>query len=95
MKREELIPGPAGKFEDPRIRGRLEAQVFEVKLNEAMEDAFREIHEASTIDNKLTGFVRKAHEEQGPRVHRRARPGHQAGERGGRDQGHLADRQPE
>ena len=60
MKREELIPGPAGKFEDPRIRGRLEAQVFEVKLNEAMEDAFREIHEASTIDNKLTGFVRKA-----------------------------------
>ena len=31
-----------------------------------MEDAFREIHEASTIDNKLTGFVRKAHEEQDP-----------------------------
>ena len=40
--------------------------MFEVKLNEAMEAVFREIHDASSIDNKLTGFVRTAHEEQDP-----------------------------
>jgi hypothetical protein len=69
IKREELIPakgGEHGKFEDPLVQSQLKEIMFEVKQNEAVTRLFEDLMRVSTIDNKLTGQVKMANEEQHP-----------------------------
>ena len=66
MKREELLPGTSGSLADPNIRTTLQAQMFEVKLNDAVRGLFEDMMKASAIDNKLTGQVKMAREEDQP-----------------------------
>ena len=64
MKREEVIAGRTANLSDPTVRDALKAQMYDVKLNEAVAELFKELMAASSIDNKLTGQVKDAHEEQ-------------------------------
>ena len=66
MKREEVIVGRSANINDPAVRAALKEQMFDVKLNEAVAEMFKELMAASSIDNKLTGQVKLAHEEQHP-----------------------------
>ena len=64
MRREEVIAGRTASLSDPNVRNNLKDQMFEVKLNEAVAEMYKEMMAASAIDNKLTGQVKMAHEEQ-------------------------------
>jgi foldase protein PrsA len=65
IKREELIPAKKeAKFNDPAVQTALKQQMFEVKQNAAVASLFEDLMRASTIDNKLTGKVKMANEEQ-------------------------------
>ncbi len=67
LKREELIPeNSQAKLSDPNIQNTLRAQMQEVKMNEAVSSLFEDLMRASSIDNKLTGQVKSAHEEYDP-----------------------------
>jgi parvulin-like peptidyl-prolyl isomerase len=67
MKREELIPGRSGaNLKDPHVREILTEQMRDVKLGEAVAELFNDLMAASSIDNKLTGHIKMAHEEQDP-----------------------------
>ena len=66
MKREEVIPARSADLKDVNVRNILKEQMFDVKLNEAVSSLFQDLMEASSIDNKLTGQVKVAHEGQHP-----------------------------
>jgi hypothetical protein len=66
MRREELLPARNANPADPTIQAQLKAQMFEVKLNKEVASLFEDLMKASAIDNKLTGHVKMAHEEQHP-----------------------------
>ena len=86
MKREEVVqPLKAGSLTDPAVRNMLQAQMFDVKLNDAMKNVYEDLVKASTIDNKLTGQIRTAHEEQDPDFTRGARRQGRADEQRRRD----------
>ena len=48
------------------MRNQLHQMIYEVKLKEAMGEAYVEMTKASAIDNKLTGTVKLANEELHP-----------------------------
>ena len=64
MRREEYVPGKTGSISDPNIRNMLHAQMYDVKLKDAMNSVYEDMIKASSIDNKLTGQVKEGHEEQ-------------------------------
>jgi parvulin-like peptidyl-prolyl isomerase len=67
MKREEVLPGKSGaSLKDPHVREVLIEQMRDVKLSEAVAELFNDLMAASSIDNKLTGHVKMAHEERHP-----------------------------
>ncbi len=66
MRREEFVPGRSGSLSDPSIKNMLQAQMFDVKLKDAMNKLYEAMIEASAIDNKLTGQVKEGHEDQHP-----------------------------
>jgi PPIC-type PPIASE domain len=67
MKREELLPPTrSGSLSDANVREMLRAQMVDVKLNDMVQQIFKELMDASAIDNKLTGHVKLANEEQHP-----------------------------
>jgi parvulin-like peptidyl-prolyl isomerase len=67
IKREELLPAKSGaKINDPNIQTILKEQMYEVKLNEAVASLFEDLMRVSKIDNKLTGQVKMANEEEDP-----------------------------
>ncbi len=66
IRREEVVPGKSGKLEDPNVKNMLQAQMFDVKLNAAMSTLFEDLMKNSSIDNKLTGQVKMAREEEHP-----------------------------
>ncbi len=67
MKREGVNEAnKAVTLSDPSIRNMLTAQMFDVKLNDAMKTVYEDLMKLSTIDNKLTGQVKMANEEQHP-----------------------------
>ncbi len=66
LRREEVIPGKSGSITDPLVRNTLQTQMFDVKLNEAMGTLFDDLMKGSSVDNKLTGQVKLAHEEEHP-----------------------------
>ena len=66
MKREELVTVKTGALTDPNVYNMLKAQMFDVKLNAAMSTLFEDLMRNSSIDNKLTGQVKLAREEDHP-----------------------------
>ncbi|WP_435010928.1 peptidylprolyl isomerase [Tundrisphaera lichenicola] len=66
IKREELVSVKTGSLSDPNVRNTLQAQMFDVKLNDEMKNVYEDLMKASKIENKLTGFTKLAHEEQDP-----------------------------
>jgi hypothetical protein len=66
MKREEMLPGRSASLKDPNVYNTLKDQMKDVKLQEAVAELFNELMAGSSIDNKLTGHVKIAHEEQHP-----------------------------
>ena len=66
VKREKLEPARSQDSDNPRIRATLSAQMFEVKLKEAMTEVFNEMLRNSSIDNRLTGTTKLANEERHP-----------------------------
>ena len=66
FRREELIPGKSGSLTDPLVQNMLKTQMFDVKLNDAMSTLFEDLMKNSSIDNKLTGQVKMAREEEHP-----------------------------
>ncbi len=66
MKREEVQGGRNARADDPQIREQLKAQMFDVKLKDAMGTEYDGMMKASAIDNKLTGQVKLASEETHP-----------------------------
>lgn len=66
MKREGLIPRSDYNPKDEKLRTGIKAEIFEAKLQEAMGEVFEELLTASAVDNKLTGQVKLANEQQHP-----------------------------
>jgi len=66
MKREEVLPARSASLSDPAVYNMLKDQMKDVKLNEAVAVIFNELMAAASIDNKLTGHVKIANEEQHP-----------------------------
>lgn len=66
MKREEVLMGRTASIDDPNVRGILKEQMEDVKLNEAVTKLFEDLMAASSIDNKLTGQVKMAREQEHP-----------------------------
>jgi parvulin-like peptidyl-prolyl isomerase len=66
MKREEVLPARSASLSDPNVRDILMSQMQDVKLNEAVAELFNELMAGSSIDNKLTGHVKMANEDQHP-----------------------------
>ena len=66
IKREELLPAKDAKINDPAIRTQLTEQMKEVKESEAVASLFEDLMRVSEIDNKLTGYVKMANEDQHP-----------------------------
>ncbi len=67
LKREGLIPAQTSvSLKDEAVRKQMREMIYEVKLKEAMSEFFVELMKASEIDNKLTGRVKMANEEEHP-----------------------------
>ena len=66
MKREEVINGRSADIKDVNVQNILKEQMYDVKLNEAVTKLFEDLMAASSIDNKLTGQVKMAHEQEQP-----------------------------
>ena len=67
MKREGVEGGKTTKtLADPDVRDMLTAQMNDVKLKEKMGEVMQELIASASIDNKLTGQVKMAHEENDP-----------------------------
>ncbi|WP_435017315.1 peptidylprolyl isomerase [Tundrisphaera sp. TA3] len=67
VQRVGVDGGNTGKtLAEPDVRAMLTAQMNEVKLKEKMGEVFQELIAAAHIDNKLTGQVKLAHEENEP-----------------------------
>jgi foldase protein PrsA len=66
LKREALSEASAQNPTDPTVRKMLNDQMFDVKLTEAMKTIYEDLMRGSSIDNKLTGQVKMANEEDHP-----------------------------
>lgn len=66
VKREGLDPARKVDRNDPAIVASLKGQMFDAKLQEAMKDAFTDLMKAAEVDNRLTGAVKLANEQDHP-----------------------------
>ncbi len=66
MRREGVDPGKSGSPNDPNVRSMLQAQMFDVKLKDAINSVYEDMMKASSIDNKLTGMIKEGNEENHP-----------------------------
>ena len=65
IRRDELLPAKeSAKFSDPNVQSMLKAQVAQAKQEDAVASMFYDLMKASTIDNKLTGQVKMANEDE-------------------------------
>ncbi len=65
LRRESIIPATEGaSLKDERIKKATYEMIYEVKLKETMGVVFQELVKMSAIENKLTGRVKLANEEQ-------------------------------
>jgi foldase protein PrsA len=67
LRRESVLPVTKGvDLKDERIRKQVYEMIYDVKLKETMGLVFQEMLKASGIENKLTGTIKLAKEEQEP-----------------------------
>jgi parvulin-like peptidyl-prolyl isomerase len=66
VKREGLIPAKPYDKNDPTLRAMFHKQMFDVKLQEAMTELMNDLLKGSAVDNRLTGRVKDANEEEHP-----------------------------
>jgi hypothetical protein len=66
MKREGLIVAQAHNPKDENVRKVMKSAIFEAKLKEAMGEVFEELVAASQVENRLTGQMKLANEDQHP-----------------------------
>ncbi len=66
MRREGVDPGKSGSLSDPAIKSMLQAQMFDVKLKEAINAVYENMMKVSSIDNKLTGMIKEGNEQDSP-----------------------------
>lgn len=66
IRREALEPGKKNTLAEPAVRESLRSQMFEVKQNAVMGELMSEFMKNSSIENRLTGLVKLANEEQLP-----------------------------
>ncbi len=66
VKREALIPAKLYDANDPTLRAMFHKQMFDVKLQEAMTKLMNDLLMGSAVDNRLTGRVKDANEEEHP-----------------------------
>ena len=67
LRREELIPATKNvSLKDEHVRKQIYEMIYQVKLKEAMEKIFEELIKEAAIENRLTGTIKMANEEQRP-----------------------------
>lgn len=66
LRRESLDPATPYKRDDLKLNARMQELIFEAKLKDQMETVFTELMKAAAIDNKLTGQIKMAKEEEDP-----------------------------
>jgi foldase protein PrsA len=67
LRRESVIPAAKGiDLKDERVRRQTYEMIYEVKLKEVMGTVFQELLKAAAIENKLTGAIKMANEDQTP-----------------------------
>jgi hypothetical protein len=66
IRREGLIPAQGADFKDPAIRKMLHEMMFEAKVKSKMGDVYQELFRSAAIENRLTGGMKLANEEQRP-----------------------------
>jgi foldase protein PrsA len=65
LRRESVVPAVKNvSLSDPNIRKETYEMIYDVKLKEKMSEVFQEYAQAAGIENKLTGTVKSANEEQ-------------------------------
>jgi foldase protein PrsA len=67
LRRDAIIPAtPGASLKNEQIKKQVYEMIYEVKLKETMGIVFQELVKAAEIENKLTGSVKLANEEQDP-----------------------------
>ena len=67
LRRETVVPATKNvSLKDEQVRKQTYEMIYEVKLKETMNAVFQELAKAAGIENKLTGTIKMANEEQDP-----------------------------
>jgi hypothetical protein len=66
IKRESLEPSRPYNPNDPALRASFHSQMYSVKLEAAVKDVFNELMLAASVDNRLTGAIKLANEQNDP-----------------------------
>lgn len=66
MKREGVDAAMAYDPKDPTVRKTMHSMIYDAKLKEAMSEVFEELVKNSAVENRLTGQVKVANEDQQP-----------------------------
>jgi parvulin-like peptidyl-prolyl isomerase len=67
LRRESVVTKTQGvSLDDPQIKKQTYEVIYEVKLKETMNQVFQELIKQAGIENKLTGTIKMANEEQDP-----------------------------
>jgi parvulin-like peptidyl-prolyl isomerase len=64
LRRESIIPGQPVDANSEKVRQGVYSMIYEVKLKEAMTDYFAELSKVAAVENRLTGHIKQANEEQ-------------------------------
>jgi parvulin-like peptidyl-prolyl isomerase len=67
LRRESVVPGDKTvSLKDPAVAKQTREMIYEVKLKEAMQDVFKDLLKAASIENQFSGTVKLANEEKDP-----------------------------
>jgi hypothetical protein len=66
IKRESLEPAKPYNPNDPALRATFHSQMYSAKLEAAVKDVFNELMLAASVDNRLTGAIKLANEQNDP-----------------------------
>lgn len=64
VKREKVIPARKYDPKDPEVRKQMEGLIFDAKLKDKMQEVFNEVIRNAAIENRLTGAVKMAREDE-------------------------------
>jgi parvulin-like peptidyl-prolyl isomerase len=67
LRRDSVVPADKTvSLKDPRVAKQTQEMIYEVKLKEAMQEVFKDLLKAASIENQFTGTVKLANEEKDP-----------------------------